>query len=107
MTDPDPDRILSFTNPGEGLQGNIPFARRGDGGVAEPGAADEKRAGRAGGSAKVVEISAPPTAGRRLLSLDVLRGLTIAFMIMVNNNNSGPGTWTQMDHAFWNGFTAT
>ncbi len=44
--------------------------------------------------------------GRRLLSLDVLRGLTIAFMIMVNNNG-GPGSWAQMNHSAWNGLTAT
>ncbi len=42
---------------------------------------------------------------KRLLSLDVLRGLTIAFMIMVNN--SGAGAWAQMHHAAWNGLTAT
>ena len=42
----------------------------------------------------------------RLLSLDVLRGLTIAFMIMVNNPG-GEGAWTEMRHAEWNGFTAT
>ncbi len=42
---------------------------------------------------------------KRLLSLDVLRGLTIAFMIMVNN--SGTGAWAQMHHADWNGLTAT
>ena len=54
----------------------------------------------------VIELSAPPTHTRRLVSLDVLRGLTIAFMIMVNNNG-GPGSWAQMNHAEWNGFTAT
>ena len=43
---------------------------------------------------------------QRLLSLDVLRGLTIAFMIMVNNTG-GEGAWTEMRHADWNGFTAT
>ncbi len=43
---------------------------------------------------------------KRLLSLDVLRGLTIAFMIMVNNTG-GDGAWTEMRHADWNGFTAT
>ncbi|MFZ0339392.1 MAG: heparan-alpha-glucosaminide N-acetyltransferase domain-containing protein [Terracidiphilus sp.] len=42
---------------------------------------------------------------KRLLSLDVLRGLTIAWMIMVNN--SGAGAWAQMHHAAWNGLTAT
>ena len=51
-------------------------------------------------------VSAPNLARGRLLSLDVLRGLTIAFMIMVNNTG-GPGAWTQMRHADWNGFTAT
>src|SRR6202789_3639088 len=42
----------------------------------------------------------------RLISLDVLRGITIAFMIMVNNNG-GPGSWRFMNHAYWNGLTAT
>ena len=46
------------------------------------------------------------SALRRLLSLDILRGLTIAFMIMVNNPG-GDGAWTEMRHADWNGFTAT
>jgi len=40
------------------------------------------------------------------LSLDVLRGLTIAFMIMVNNNG-GSGAWGFMNHAEWNGLTPT
>jgi len=43
---------------------------------------------------------------KRLLSLDILRGITIAFMIMVNNNG-GAGAWAQMHHAQWNGLTAT
>src|SRR4029079_13354131 len=47
-----------------------------------------------------------PEPGRRLLSLDVVRGITIAFMIMVNNNG-GPGAWGFMNHAAWNGLTAT
>src|SRR4051794_12119052 len=42
----------------------------------------------------------------RLLFLDVVRGLTIAFMIMVNNNG-GSGAWGFMNHAAWNGLTAT
>src|SRR5580692_2097981 len=42
----------------------------------------------------------------RLLSLDVVRGITIAFMIMVNNNG-GPGSWHFMNHAEWNGLTPT
>ena len=53
-----------------------------------------------------LEPAAPPSSGKRMLSLDVLRGVTIAFMIMVNNNG-GPAAWNQMKHADWNGFTAT
>ena len=47
-----------------------------------------------------------PTPVKRLLSLDVVRGITIAFMIMVNNNG-GPGSWGFMNHAYWNGLTPT
>jgi predicted acyltransferase len=47
-----------------------------------------------------------PSPTQRLISLDVLRGITIAFMIMVNNNG-GPGSWRFMNHAYWNGLTAT
>ena len=47
-----------------------------------------------------------PTPVQRLLSLDVVRGITIAFMIMVNNNG-GPGSWRFMNHAEWNGLTPT
>jgi predicted acyltransferase len=47
-----------------------------------------------------------PEPARRLLSLDVARGITIAFMIMVNNNG-GRGSWGFMNHAAWNGLTAT
>ena len=43
---------------------------------------------------------------QRVLSLDVLRGITIAFMIMVNNNG-GSGSWHFMNHAEWNGLTPT
>jgi predicted acyltransferase len=47
-----------------------------------------------------------PEPSPRLLSLDVARGITIAFMIMVNNNG-GRGSWHFMNHAAWNGLTAT
>ena len=47
-----------------------------------------------------------PGPARRLLSLDVARGITIAFMIMVNNNGGG-GSWGFMNHARWDGLTAT
>ena len=45
------------------------------------------------------------TATTRMMSLDVLRGITIAFMIMVNNN--GGHAWWPFEHADWNGWTPT
>jgi predicted acyltransferase len=53
----------------------------------------------------MINLSSVLSPQKRLLSLDVLRGLTIAFMIMVNN--AGSGAWAQMHHAAWNGLTAT
>src|SRR5271170_5305440 len=49
------------------------------------------------------------TAARpgRLLSLYVLRGLTIAFMILVNNNGDETVAYWPLKHAAWNGFTPT
>lgn len=43
---------------------------------------------------------------KRILSLDVVRGITIAFMIMVNNNGGEQALWA-FKHADWNGFTPT
>jgi predicted acyltransferase len=51
-------------------------------------------------------ISNRATVGR-VLSLDVLRGLTIALMILVNDPGDWAHTYTQLDHAAWNGFTLT
>ena len=42
----------------------------------------------------------------RYLAVDVLRGLTIAFMILVNNNGDEHAFWP-LKHAAWNGFTPT
>ena len=42
----------------------------------------------------------------RLLSLDLLRGLTIGFMILVNNGGSN-ASYAPLKHAEWNGFTPT
>ena len=43
----------------------------------------------------------------RILAIDILRGITIAGMILVNN----PGSWshilTPLGHAEWNGMTPT
>src|SRR5690606_16702780 len=44
---------------------------------------------------------------KRYFSLDVFRGSTVAFMILVNN----PGTWSfiydPLEHASWHGLTPT
>jgi predicted acyltransferase len=43
----------------------------------------------------------------RLVSLDVARGITIAFMILVNNGGSGLYSYAQLEHSAWNGWTLT
>lgn len=46
----------------------------------------------------------PPST--RLVSLDVVRGITIAFMILVNSGIQGY-SYRALDHAPWNGWTPT
>jgi predicted acyltransferase len=43
----------------------------------------------------------------RLLALDVMRGITIAGMILVNNPGSWGHIFTPLEHASWNGLTPT
>lgn len=43
----------------------------------------------------------------RVLSIDVLRGITIAFMILVNDPGDWSRVYSQLDHAKWNGWTLT
>ncbi len=43
----------------------------------------------------------------RVLSIDVLRGITIAFMILVNDPGDWAHVYPQLDHAVWNGWTLT
>lgn len=43
----------------------------------------------------------------RLLALDVLRGITIAGMILVNNPGSWSDTYAPLKHASWDGLTPT
>lgn len=50
-------------------------------------------------------VGGPP--GKRMVSLDVLRGITIAFMILVNNNGDGERAFWALKHTQWNGFTPT
>ncbi len=44
---------------------------------------------------------------KRLLSLDILRGITIAGMIMVNNPGSWGSIYAPLKHAAWDGLTPT
>jgi predicted acyltransferase len=44
---------------------------------------------------------------QRLVFLDVVRGLTVAFMILVNNNGSEELAYWPLKHADWNGWTPT
>jgi predicted acyltransferase len=59
--------------------------------------------------AQPAPIAQPSLIGApaRVLSIDVLRGLTIALMILVNDPGDWAHTYTQLDHAKWNGFTLT
>ena len=50
---------------------------------------------------------ATAAAPNRVLAIDVLRGITIAFMILVNDPGDWAHTYAQLDHARWNGFTLT
>ena len=45
--------------------------------------------------------------GKRILSLDVLRGMTIVGMIIVNNPGSWANIFAPLRHAEWNGCTPT
>lgn len=44
---------------------------------------------------------------KRLLALDILRGMTIAGMILVNNPGSWGAIYAPLRHAAWNGLTPT
>src|SRR6516164_7712385 len=43
----------------------------------------------------------------RMVSIDVLRGLTVAFMILVNTAGDGSASYAQLRHSVWNGCTLT
>lgn len=47
------------------------------------------------------------TTSQRILSLDILRGITIAGMILVNNPGSWGKVYAPLGHAAWNGLTPT
>ena len=47
------------------------------------------------------------TQSSRLLSLDILRGITIAGMIMVTNPGSWSDVYAPLKHAHWHGLPPT
>ena len=61
----------------------------------------------ASAAASTVSVEQHIHGPRRVLSVDMLRGITIAFMILVND----PGDWGhifhQLDHSPWSGWTLT
>ncbi len=48
-----------------------------------------------------------PTSRQRFLALDVFRGMTICFMIIVNTPGSEEFAFSPLKHAAWSGFTPT
>ena len=60
-----------------------------------------------GTATQEIASTRPLTGSSRMLSLDVLRGLDIGFMILVNNNGDGARAYWALKHADWNGFTPT
>jgi predicted acyltransferase len=54
-----------------------------------------------------MHVGATIQPSRRLDSLDVLRGITIAAMLLVNNPGSWGHIYWPLEHAAWNGWTFT
>src|SRR6202171_5039768 len=44
---------------------------------------------------------------KRFLALDVFRGMTVCFMIIVNTPGNGDTAFSPLNHAAWHGFTPT
>ncbi|MCS5489073.1 acyltransferase family protein [Algoriphagus limi] len=55
----------------------------------------------------MTEIPIRSGLGQRYLALDVLRGMTIAFMVIVNTPGSWSNLYGPLAHADWHGFTPT
>ena len=54
-----------------------------------------------------VDAAGSNSQSQRLLSLDVLRGFTVALMILVNNAGGSNIAYAQLRHSAWNGCTVT
>jgi predicted acyltransferase len=48
-----------------------------------------------------------PPATQRLVALDAFRGLTMAFMVLVNDAGDGRNVYSPLRHSEWNGWTPT
>jgi predicted acyltransferase len=44
---------------------------------------------------------------QRITALDIFRGVTIAFMVLVNTPGTGDAVYAPLEHAEWNGWTPT
>ncbi|HET9099198.1 MAG TPA: DUF5009 domain-containing protein [Acidobacteriaceae bacterium] len=58
-------------------------------------------------AAQIYHAPSLPQSSNRLLSLDLLRGLTIAFMILVNDAGDFNSAYGPLLHSRWNGCTPT
>ncbi|GBQ78512.1 hypothetical protein AA14337_1184 [Acetobacter malorum DSM 14337] len=45
-------------------------------------------------------VQTPPSS--RIVSIDILRGITVAFMIVVNNPGDWNKVWSPLEHVAWN-----
>lgn len=61
------------------------------------------------GKRESTDVRRPDTvvASPRIVALDLMRGLTVAFMIIVDNPGDPQSVWPQLDHAPWDGWTIT
>ena len=48
-----------------------------------------------------------PPSSQRFPALDIFRGMTLCFMIIVNTPGNGATSYPPLEHAGWNGFTPT
>lgn len=55
----------------------------------------------------MTNASSQLTSPSRFLALDVFRGMTICFMIIVNTPGTGADAFAPLQHARWHGFTPT
>jgi predicted acyltransferase len=55
----------------------------------------------------MIKVNSTPVSVARFTALDVFRGLTVCFMIIVNTSGNGATTFWPLKHADWNGFTPT